>query len=1115
MAINRGGTPGVRPRRSRFCLLLLQVVAGQLLAFGVFGTAPAHASVNDNPIVLENQQAGTSNWEIGRPGFSISDDTNRQIQGYASATSVNKGGSISFAVTVNPVQNFTADIYRMGWYAGLGARQMAQVGPIAGTNQRVCAANSTTGLVDCGWSQTFSYTIPTSWTSGIYLVLLTNAQNYQSYMTFVVRDDSRTADLLFQQSVTTYQAYNNYPAGAGKSLYEFNSYGATLPATGTIRAAKISFDRPYSDGFGSGQFAGYSANWERYFVGWLEQSGYDVAYSTNLDTHTSGSRLLNFKGFLSIGHDEYWSKAMVDAATNARDAGTNLGFFGSNTAYWQIRFEPSVAGVPNRVIVCYKSASADPVKDSNATVLWRDPPVNRPEQGLVGIQYTAHLQNEGAGAMYVVQNSSHWVWEGTGFTQGSQVAGILGYETDRLMQEYAPPTSTSYAILSTSPVVDAAGRSDYANSSIYQAPSGAWVFATGTNQWSFGLGKPGVTDSRIQRATANVLNRFLGNVPPPPTTPAAPSGLTASAVSSSDVDLSWSDNSSNESSFVVEHSPDGTNWSELTSLDAESTSYRVTGLTPTTTYRYRVKAMNGAGSSSYSNVATVTTPAQTAVVFAESFPGADGSSWDPSRWTVSNGSTASTDVQGGGGRMSFQNVSGARAQAIATMPRQADSDTMASFRYSSTAARGYFYLLARASGDWAGGYASASYFVQITNDITNVQLWKSQAGTTTSLGSLAGVATITTAKQWVRFRVQGNTVSVKVWTDGTAEPANWELTATDSSITSPGVVQTMWVRGGTATASRDVILDDISVAASVQAPVAPSGLAATAVSSSAIDLAWADNASNETGYTVERSPDGAAWTVVTSALPAAATSYRDAGLSASTAYSYRVKATNAAGGSPYSNVATATTASPASALFAESFPGPNGSSWDAGRWTTSNGTTASTDVQSGSGRMSFQNVSGARAQAVATMTPQSNTETLMSFKYSSAATRGQLYLFARASGDWVSGFPNASYLIQITGDTTVQMLKSQAGATTTLASQAGVASVSTAKQWVRYRVQGSTLSVKVWTDGTAEPANWELSTTDASITSQGVLQVKWARVGTGGAGRDIALDDITVTNLGG
>ena len=191
----------------------------------------------------------------------------------------------------------------------------------------------------------------------MYLALLTNAQNYQSYITFVVRDDARTADLLYQQSVTTYQAYNNYPAdgATGKSLYDFNSYGATVASTGAKRAAKVSFDRPYADGYGSGQFGGNSWNWERYYIGWLEQNGYDVAYSTNLDTHSSGARLLNFKGFLSVGHDEYWSKAMLDNVTAARNAGVNLGFFGSNTAYWQVRFEQSAGGVANRVMVCIRA----------------------------------------------------------------------------------------------------------------------------------------------------------------------------------------------------------------------------------------------------------------------------------------------------------------------------------------------------------------------------------------------------------------------------------------------------------------------------------------------------------------------------------------------------------------------------------------------------------------------------------------------------------------------------------------------------------------------------------------------------------------------------------------
>lgn len=159
-------------------------------------------------------------------------------------------------------------------------------------------------------------------------------------------------------------------------------------------------------------------------------------------------------------------------------------------------------------MVCYKDPNRDPVKDATATLLRRDLPLFRPEQALVGVQYTAHRKDEGKGAMYVVQNSSHWVWRGTGFTDGTQVPGILGYESDRRMSEYPGPTSDNYTILSRSLVTDALGRRDYANSSIYRAPSGAWVFATGSNHWNLGLGKPGVVDPRIERATANILNRF-------------------------------------------------------------------------------------------------------------------------------------------------------------------------------------------------------------------------------------------------------------------------------------------------------------------------------------------------------------------------------------------------------------------------------------------------------------------------------------------------------------------------------------------------------------------------------------------------------------------------------
>src|SRR5439155_25877006 len=171
------------------------------------------------------------------------------------------------------------------------------------------------------------------------------------YIVFVVRDDSRIAALLYQQPVTTYQAYNDYPynSSTGKSLYSFNSYGANT-ASGNASAVKVSFDRPYhSDGTGIVWDQSF-LKWEVNFVRWMEKSGYDVTYSTDVDTHTNGASLLNYRGILSVGHDEYWSKPMYDAFVAARDAGVNLGFFGGDPVSWRSRFEPSSSGAPNRVL---------------------------------------------------------------------------------------------------------------------------------------------------------------------------------------------------------------------------------------------------------------------------------------------------------------------------------------------------------------------------------------------------------------------------------------------------------------------------------------------------------------------------------------------------------------------------------------------------------------------------------------------------------------------------------------------------------------------------------------------------------------------------------------------
>ena len=470
--------------------------------------SPVTATAADNPIVTENQQPGSSGWQLGS---MIAYDTVNQIKGYASATSVPQGSSLTFYVTVNPAQSYSIDVYRIGWYGGLGGRLRLHAGPIDGVTQPTCPTDATTGMIACNWSPGYSFTIPSDWTSGVYLAVLTNADGYQNDVVFVVRD-GRPASLLFQHAVNTDEAYNNWPndGATGKSLYDYNSAGANTVA-GSPRAVKVSFDRPFANN-GAGLFL----NWEIQLVRWLERSGYDVTYSTDVDTHANGSELRNHKAFLSTGHNEYWSNEMVNAAASARDAGVNLAFFGADPVYRQIRYEASAAGVANRVVVFYKDAGLDPVQGSTTTTQFRDDPVNRPEQVLVGVQFTSEVP-WGSNAPHVVTNSASWVYAGTGLQDGDGVPGIVGYEMDRYEPGYPGPNATTWTLLSRSPFTDSGGNADYSNSSIYQAPSGAFVFATGTMSWSWGLDSfdnAGIrtnvpTDTRIQQTTANILNTFL------------------------------------------------------------------------------------------------------------------------------------------------------------------------------------------------------------------------------------------------------------------------------------------------------------------------------------------------------------------------------------------------------------------------------------------------------------------------------------------------------------------------------------------------------------------------------------------------------------------------------
>jgi hypothetical protein len=190
-----------------------------------------------------------------------------------------------------------------------------------------------------------------------------------------------------------------------------------------------------------------------------------------------------------------------------------------NNTFW-VQSTTAPTGVADRVVVGYKNASLDPQNPSQyTTVEYRIAPPNRPEQLLMGTMYCGTPTADcgvNTNVDYVVSNSAHWVYANTGFKDGDHVAGIVGYEMDNYWSTSALPSGISNrAILSQSPFTSWDGSAKTANSQIYQAASGAWVFAAGTVSWAWGLDNywHSAADVRIQQTTANIFNAFTNGAP--------------------------------------------------------------------------------------------------------------------------------------------------------------------------------------------------------------------------------------------------------------------------------------------------------------------------------------------------------------------------------------------------------------------------------------------------------------------------------------------------------------------------------------------------------------------------------------------------------------------------
>ena len=503
--------------------LLLTVCFTVLIATHAFSSC----SAPQNAIEAENCNTGSNSWAVNNPDSTI--------QGFTTDISYNIGDTVNFKIST-PATSYHISILRMGYYQGNGARLITTISPSAKLpqTQPACLTNAATNLVDCGnWAISASWTIPTTAVSGIYFAdIVRGDTGGANQIFFVVRNDSSHSDVLFQTADESWEAYNGY---GGHSLYGSNAFDLTN------RAYKVSYNRP---------FAWIETETQPFYaeypmVRWLEANGYDVSYTSSVDSARSGALIKNHKLFLSVGHDEYVSgpkRANVEAA---RDSGVNMAFFSGNEFFWKTRWENSIDGTdtPYRTLVCYKetlgptsnppaTAAADPMDPPTWTGTWRDPSKSppadggRPENALTGQLFRVNGPGSdnsnlsikvpaGMGKLRFWRNTPNVSTQSAGATW-TLPAGTLGYEWDAEEDNGSRPAglfdlSSATYNLTTDYLQDAGGLYGTGTAthklSLYRAPSGALVFGAGTVQWSWGLDavSGGAEDTNMEQATVNLF----------------------------------------------------------------------------------------------------------------------------------------------------------------------------------------------------------------------------------------------------------------------------------------------------------------------------------------------------------------------------------------------------------------------------------------------------------------------------------------------------------------------------------------------------------------------------------------------------------------------------------
>jgi hypothetical protein len=464
--------------------------------------------VISSAIVAENRLPGTTSWKI--PGGS----STTTVQGFSNLTYARQGQDVVLYVDSHAA-HYRVVAYRMGWYQGLGAREIWTSPVESAIDQPACTLDASVNMVSCdSWHPSVVMPITSSFVPGDYLIKLVAGARAASYIPLTVWDPASRATYvvmnrsLVEEAWNTYGGYSFY-SGEGPCIIDDSIYPACN------RARVVSFDRPYSAGDGASDFL---TN-EYPLVQLMEREGLDVTYISDVTLNDDPGLLTRHKVLLTLDHDEGWTYEMRVAVQDATARGVNIVYFGAAAMVRHDRLQPSPLGA-DREVVDYRDGAEDPISTVGDPMevtgnTWEDPPADWSPIGQIGEEYSGYL-SPGVFAPMVISDASSWVFRGTGLSNGSSLPDVIASDFDHVTGD----SPSDVQILAHSPIPTSEGTvsgekwdgESYSDMIYFTQPnSDAGVIDTGNNVWIGDLRTcaiPGCAAPMLTKITDNILWLF-------------------------------------------------------------------------------------------------------------------------------------------------------------------------------------------------------------------------------------------------------------------------------------------------------------------------------------------------------------------------------------------------------------------------------------------------------------------------------------------------------------------------------------------------------------------------------------------------------------------------------